>query len=738
MKLFRKSLRAYTWSAGGMLWLALTAKGALGTLPIQTLNLLHEATQDSWEWRLPEDVSVRVRVCQNPGITEQKGYAVFHFQTKSPVKVVMEFGLTPQLGRVVTENGPARTEHETRLEGLKPRGTEYYVRFRTEGAHSIWASPLLSFKTLLRYSYGYRFSPEDPRLRWEPGVPRIITGFISPRAPEVLQRIQDVDSVSYLQHIIETITRPQMSQLEKIKAIMTFVGDAVDHNALYLYTGLGSDLLRQDPKTGTLKPGGDREAVIVLELHYCRCGTVQLVTAALCRQIGVEAGRWEVPNGHHVSGRIKINGGWYFADEDAYKKGAFPLMPDGSLPPADWVFQGENIYLLDTKPGWIDFGSKGDWMLTKDGFLITGYVGGGHDQSEDGYPSAWFGGRVEFPPSLPQPLPVTHFGPGWVLLEWMGSYDRDNDFRNYLVEVGTGAGLSDIGRYSTGHAFYEVKLPHEGRYYWRVTATDAHASGTPYQGKVFYESSEASSFETAKLPQGPDAPPNLKSLRAPEDILFSLDPTDGSLGGFEPSQDTADEIGLAEGSYGGTGLFNVEWGKEGRVLELVDPTNRWGSGKVARRTWHNNVTATILPGDSWEMNCTVRTGRSYMAGNTSFPLLFVTDRTHPERAIGITLNPTGGTVSGAVKDSVSWLDLDAFDPQNRWHTYTVRFSPRAKAGKDNVSEQNVVGFFVDGKQIGLNTALSGAITPGSAWISSNPEADVTAWMSKIEIDRVRQ
>lgn len=708
---------------------------------IEKVDLRHETSQDVWEWRLPEDMTILVRICQDPGVRRQKAYAIFDFQTTSVAKAKVEFGSTPQLGRVVAELGTPRKKHEIRLDGLSPRGTRYYVRFRLVGAHSSWTSPLLTFKTLLRYPYGYVFSPNDPELRWQPGVPRIITGLIAPDAHEVDQRLREVDAKCYLQHIILTITQPKMSQLQKVKAIMTFVGDAIDHNPIYMYWGPDMLALRQDPKTGRLMPGAFRAVAKILELHYCQCGQVQPVAAALCQLIGVRAGWWEAPNGRHVSGRIMIDGRWYFADEDAYKKGNFPLMPDGSLPPLDWLLSGENVYLLDTKPAWSNWGSKGGWMLTKRGFLITGAIAGGHDQSEDSYPSAWFGARVEFPPSIPKPLPVTHFGTGWVLLEWVGSYDRDNDFRNYRVEVGTRPGLSDVGRFETQRAFYKVVLPHKGTYYWRVTATDHHASRTPYAGRIYYEPSKENSFDTAHLPQVADGPPRLKPISPSDDVLFSLDLKDGSIGGFEPHGNTYDPIGLGEGSYGGTDLFRIEWGKAGYVLELVDPTNRWGSHQVARRTWDEAIKAKIYPRESWEVRCTVRTGRSYMAGNTTFPLLFVTDSADSKYAMGITLNPESGTVGDGVKDSVSWINLDSFDPQNRWHTYTIRFTRVEKAATPKSGDKpqhNFISFFVDGKQVGTDTAIPQVITPGAIWISSNPVAEVTAWIARLEIDRISQ
>lgn len=728
-------MRVWVGLVSVILWIAVAAEISAGSSPAELFNLRHTATQDSWEWHLPGQRIVAARVCQDPGRWAQKGYAFFNLQTKSAAKVTVEYGLTPKLGQTATEAGEPREEHSIRLEGLRPRGTEYYVRFRIRDS-AAWESPLLSFRTLLRYPYGYTFSPNDPELRWQPGAPRIITGSISPRAAEVTEMLHGVDAQCYLKHVVETITRPQMTKLEKIKAVMTFIGNAVDHNPIYVYNGPDFGLLKQDPRTGALLSGGDREAVLVLELHYCLCETVQLVAAALFRQIGVEAGRWTVPNGHHSSGRVLIDGKWYFADEDAYKKGNFPLMPDGTLPPIDWLMHSDNVYLLDTKPGWSDWGSEGGWMLTKDGFLITGDLGGGHDQSEDGYPSAWFGGKVEYPPSIPQPLPVTRVGPQRVLLEWVGSYDRDNDFRDYIVGVGTKPGLSDVASFRTPRAYYELKVPHNGRFFWRVTATDAHASGTPYAGKIYYESSVESSFDTATLAQSPDDPPATRSLPAAERVVFSLNIADGSLGGLDVHSDTADEIGLREGSYGGTAMFNIEWGKWGRVLQLVDPTNRWGALKLARTTWHEAVTTNIASGDAWEFRCVLRTGRSYMAGPSSFPLVYVTDRKNPERAIGLTLNPQVGSVDDAVKDAVGWSSLDPFDPQNQWHIYVIRISP---ATDKKASGKDFINFSVDGNQCGINnTHFPKGMVPGDLWISSNPVADVTAWISKIEIVRLRK
>lgn len=129
-----------------------------------------------------------------------------------------------------------------------------------------------------------------------------------------------------------------------------------------------------------------------------------------------------------------------------------------------------------------------------------------------------------------------------------------------------------------------------------------------------------------------------------------------------------------------------------------------------------------------------------MAGNSNFPLLFVTDPANPERAIGITLNPESGTVSDAVRDNVSWISLHAFDPQNRWHTYAIRYSVIMKDTHRQPGEKAhhyFISFFVDGKQIGGNVAIPQAVSPGAIWIASNPVADVTAWISKIEVNRVQ-
>lgn len=709
---------------------------------IEALNLKHQATQDSWEWQMPNGIKVLARVCQDPGIHNQIGYAIFHLQTTSEAKVRVEYGLTPRLGQATAKDATPQKEHEIRLDGLNPRGTKYYVQFHVEGSQGSWSSPLLKFKTLLRYPYGYSFSPADPELRWPSGGSRVVIGPMDPYAAEVLKRVQEVNPESYLQHIILTITTPRMSQLDKVKAIMTFVGTAVQHSPLYLYTGPEAQAALEpqdvpgEPRGITLKPTGDRLALDVFEMHNTQCGYVNTIIAGLTRLVGVDGGAWPPPSGHHLSGRLLINGKWYFADEDAFKKGLFPLMPDGTLPPMDWIMQGDNIYLLDTKPGWVDW--SGEWMLTQDGFLVTGDLAGGYDRSEDGYGSYAFAGRKEFPPSIPHPLPVAHYSGQSVTLEWVGSYDRDKDFQDYEVGVGTQSGLSDVGSYHAEHAFCAVKLPHPGAYYWRVKATDHHADSTPYAGKIFYVNSEESFFSTAKLPETPRGPAPI-AVDPPEDVLFSLDPKDGSLGGLE--REGNEEDGMAGLLMGWTDLFNIEWGEQGRVLELVDPSNRWRSGKIVTTSWHAPMSGNLASGEPWEMTAIARTGRSYIAGTSSFPFIYVTDRAQPGNGLGLSLIPEAGTVSSAVKEGICWTNLDAFDPQNEWHTYTLQFSGKGNEGSLTTvlggRQANVVSFLVDGKKLGTGISVPEAITPGEVWVSSNPEAEVTAWISKIRVERMR-
>jgi hypothetical protein len=711
--------------AVGMLLCLVMAVAEAGTIAPETerFDLKQETTQDSWNWHLPNKIVITARVVQEVGQSNQRGSAVFSFRAESVGRGRLEFGTSPELGQVAVEKSSPAREHELRVDNLEPRGTTYYCRFSFQGAKEVWQSPLLSFKTLLRYSYGYSYSPEDAQLHHQPGYPIIITEAVAPQASQVDKILRDVDAQSYLRHILETITRPEMSKMEKVKAIMSFVGHSVHHNPLYMRNETSQSLLRFNRLEGTLKAGYEREALMILELRYSRCGLVEVVTAALCRLIDVEAGFWS-PSLDHSSGRVKIDGVWYFADQDVYKKGNSPLLPDGSLPPLDSVMRKENVLLLDTKPGWIDWGTKGGWTLTKEGFLCTGVLGGGQDQSEDGFPSTVFGARVEFPPSLPQALPVTNFSADSVTLEWVGSYDRDNDFREYVLEVGTSPGQTDVGRFRTRDSFYQVKLPHQGAYYWRVTATDAHGAGTPYEGKIFYLSSEEASFNTGDLPQQAGSLSLPKVVASSEGPLLSLDFSDGSLGGFELREDPPDP--MDNGMFGTTSLFNITWGQQGRVLYLIDPTNRWLTRKVVRKAWYRPIPGNVEPVHSWELTAQMRTGRSYMAGNSSFPLLYVSDRNNRGRAAGLILMPQSGQVASAVQASGAWHTLESVDPNNQWHTYTVRFNAKS----------NSVSFMVDGKKIGSDATVAEAITPEGVWLASNAVAEARVWLSRIMVNRL--
>lgn len=56
------------------------------------------------------------------------------------------------------------------------------------------------------------------------------------------------------------------------------------------------------------------------------------------------------------------------------------------------------------------------------------------DHSETGFGSSWFGAPKRYPPRPPSLARAAARGER-VLLEWIGSYDRDGDFRDYNVLI---------------------------------------------------------------------------------------------------------------------------------------------------------------------------------------------------------------------------------------------------------------------------------------------------------------
>lgn len=161
-----------------------------------------------------------------------------------------------------------------------------------------------------------------------------------------------------------------------------------------------------------------------------------MVACALLRRI-------HVPNktffgcGGHTSGQVYVDGEWRLFDVDAFKK-QLPLDDKGNLPAISWLKKDNNWLLLDTLPAWEDSPREEGWITDRGGTQITGTLGGGRDRSEIGYASEWINGGVKcklYPPSVPQLLPVRYRQGNRVLLEWIGSYARNNNLQGYEVEI---------------------------------------------------------------------------------------------------------------------------------------------------------------------------------------------------------------------------------------------------------------------------------------------------------------
>ena len=245
-------------------------------------------------------------------------------------------------------------------------------------------------------------------------------------------------------------------------------------------------------------------------------------------------------------------------------------------------------------------------------------------------------------------------------LEWIGSYDRDGDLRDYVVEIGSAPGKSDVGVFRTADTWLDVSVNREGVCYWRVCATDRHGEGTAYEERIYYLDSKETELDTARQSEL-DArvyPPAVEP--GPANAILSLDSADGSLGGLERREGLDDCCG--GGLWCTTELFNISYGAHGRVLHLMDPTNRWFSDTVVRSAWSRRLDRDVLPGMCWEFSVLMMTGRSFLAGDHAFPMLFLLDRDEPGPGIGFCLDPMSVSVQHSMRKWGTWYDMARVDP----------------------------------------------------------------------------
>jgi hypothetical protein len=120
------------------------------------------------------------------------------------------------------------------------------------------------------------------------------------------------------------------------------------------------------------------------------------------------------------------------------------------------------------------------------------------------------------------------------------------------------------------------------------------------------------------------------------------------------------------------------------------------------------------------------TGRSYMAGDRCFPVLFLLDRDNPGLGMGFRLDPVGGTVQPSIRKWGSWYEMASVDPRNGWRLYAVRYCGKSRR----------CSFFVDGEKVGDTERLQlYDLAPGSIWIASNPAGEARVWFAQITLTR---
>jgi hypothetical protein len=604
---------------------------------------------------------------------------------------------------------------------LAGRGTEYWFVLYKDG---VPITPKVFFRTLVRYPYGRTFDSYRERMTRKPWESRIVLYWEEDvDLQPYKQFLQDTDPSHYLEHIVRSVAMGKFDKMEQAKALLAFLGAAMQHNAVYLNKADSIPAMERFLKDGCVNADIDYEAMLNLELGYTRCGFINgFILAALCRRLQLKN---EVffSNGGHTSAKIWVNGKWYLADPDAFKS-QYPLTEDGSLPAIDMLYEGNNRLLLDTVPGWEDTNFEEGWLNYRDGFRVTGYVGGGRYHSETAYVSSWYGLPLAYPPSVPKPLAIRYKKGTKVLLEWIGSYDRDGDFRDYQIEVGSNKGLSDIGVWNTPHTFIEIELPRgDTTYYWRVRARDHHGMGTPYYDKIYYTPSPEQTIE----PYDRDCTyllPDHEVTDEPSRICFidSRKP-DGGLSEFSRLEGFDDVLGQTSAAR--TELFSIRMGKEGKsVFRLVDPTNYWFNGFTCRSLWVRTFDETSIIKGDWTFSVTIELRKDGFGGERSFPLVWVGER-GSYMGIGLILDCMTGKLHFGTNLFGDWRKNASVAVSGKPEQFEIEW----------LSNKKQLRFYHNGHEIGIEdvSLRQAPIITNGLFISSNPEGELDCLFHHLSI-----
>jgi hypothetical protein len=309
-------------------------------------------------------------------------------------------------------------------------------------------------------------------------------------SPAKLERLKSEpeDRAASLAGLAQHLTQSASSTEQRVETLIRFCQDAIYHNPIE-------------------QPPLNLEAFSILELGEGRCGHVTEVLVALLRAVGLSARSRQLRD--HVVAEFFHDRVWRIADADAFKNGIIPRGGDGQI--LSMRELEENPYLIDR------YQPSGWWMQPDTHYLrnaagvpVSGYVDALPPERR-GFLSNYYAWWVDrrYPPSIPKLHPVNSpLSRGTVRLSWSASSDPDGDLRGYTVRVGsTSRGWSydaavyerlttqtgtDVACVETPETSIQVAVELPGRYFWSVSAFDAHRELEP---ETFYWSSDEGSFE---------------------------------------------------------------------------------------------------------------------------------------------------------------------------------------------------------------------------------------------------
>ena len=569
-------------------------------------------------------------------------------------------------------------------------------------------TPLLQLHTICRYPYGREFHDYFEEMTQHPGQSRVIDYDLEYYSTDasldgIRLRVRDTDPKLYIDHIIASVTDGQMSNMEKAKAIWTFVSRALQHNAIHM------NLRETVPALDGFynDPGGDFDALtmLLLELGHTRCGVINgFVSAALLKRVGIPL-RVAYACGGHTGGIATIGGKDRIWDPDAFKDG-IPLDENGDIPEYDWVRQPENIFLLDTKPSWADNPAHEGWLRSHEGYRISGYIDGGRYHSETGYASSWHGAPKAYPPRPPELLPVLWRKGSLTRLEWLGSYDRDGDFKDYLARVYSPDGSLYLEQ-ATDAPYIEVELPVQSGYSFTAIARDRHAEGTPYYSMIDYTAPPSIAIPDADI-----------SLPYPWDMLWENEAAGRSnlLEGENPLEyiEGRDNV-LGQTKFAQTNLWRTECAKIRKpIFRMVDETSSLFSGVAIRSLFAGQLPQAKTNAEGWRFTAVMRITPYDIAGYGKFPMVWLGSKGSHIGA-GIGLDCKKGLVCAACNIMGDWRYFDGFEPVG-FSRFDIVCEPGVKRLRYYVN--NILFSTQD-----YTMFHEGSFDVDTVYVSGNPEAE---------------